>query len=373
MVRKLTQEEFINKAINIHSNKYDYSLLKYINSKTKILVKCNTCNITIQQFPSAHLIYKECWNCHKLNLHNNFVNRSKEKHGNKFEYLTEYTGNNNNSKITFKCNICLVISTQFINNHLQGLGCKSCWLNDIRATQQEFINKAIKIHGDNFDYAQVEYINESTKIKIKCNTCLTIFEQTPGAHIHHRHKCKRCNINNQTKTLEEFIKHSKLVHGNKYDYSLTEYINAHTNVKIKCNKCKNVFNQTPRNHAVKGCPICNFSKGEEKCLEILQNSNFVKEIIPQFKFKDCKNKLPLPFDFKVILNNYTFFILEFDGKQHYEEVEFFSRNLDEQQRIDKIKHNYCENNDIKLLIIRYDEYNKIENIITLFILQMLNL
>jgi len=103
------------------------------------------------------------------------------------------------------------------------------------------------------------------------------------------------------------------------------------------------------------------------CLQILQNNKLVKEIIPQFRFKDCKNKKSLPFDFKVILNSNEYFLIEYQGRQHYEEVNFFNRNLEEQQRIDKIKHDYCKNNDIKLLIIRYDEYDKIESIINLFI------
>jgi len=188
-----------------------------------------------------------------------FIKKSQNIHGDKFDYsLTKYEGSN--KKITFKCKTCLIVSTQFVTNHLTGYGCRNCWLNSIR---YDFIKKAIKIHGNNFDYTQVKYINESTKIKIKCNTCLTIFEQTPGGHIHHEHKCKQCTINNQTKTLEQFIKDSKKIHGDKYDYLLTEYINAHTNVKIKCNKCKKIFNQTPRNHAVKGCFYCVISRGED--------------------------------------------------------------------------------------------------------------
>lgn len=298
-----------------------------------------------------------------------FIKKSQNIHGDKFDYsLTKYEGSN--KKITFKCKTCLIVSTQFVTNHLTGYGCRNCWLNSIRCSQDDFINKAIKIHGNNFDYTQVKYINESTKIKIKCNICLTIFEQTPGGHIHHEHKCKQCAINNQTKTLEQFIKEAKLVHGDKYDYSLTEYINAYTKVKIICNKCKNIFEQISRTHThLKcGCLKCYASKGEETCLEILQNHKLVKEIIQQFRFKDCKNKLPLPFDFKVILNNNEYFLIEYQGRQHYEEVAFFnSRNLKEQQRIDKIKHDYCKNNNIKLLIIRYDEYDKIENIIDLFV------
>ena len=373
MVRKLTQEEFINKAKSIHKDKFDYSLVKYINYKTKIVIKCNIFDIIFEQCPPDHLIYQKCSNCYKKNLHNEFVKKLHNIHGDKFEYLTEYTGNNN-SKITFRCKDCLTISTKFINNLLNGSGCKTCWLMIIRCSQKDFINKAIKIHGNNFDYSLVEYINESTKIKIKCNICLTIFEQTPGGHIHHQHKCKQCAINNQTKTLEQFIYDAKLIHGNKYDYSLTNYVNANTKVKIKCNKCKTIFEQKPSVHTnlTCGCPICNNSKGEEKCLEILQNNKYVKEIISQFKFKECRNKLPLPFDFKVILNNEnnTDFLIEYQGRQHYEETNFFTNSLEKQQLLDEIKYNYCKTNNINLLIIKYTEYDNAERVINEYITKM---
>ena len=55
-------------------------------------------------------------------------------------------------------------------------------------------------------------------------------------------------------TTKQFIEKAKLVHGDKYDYSLVEYKNSKTKVKIKCNTCNNIFNQTPNDHlSKKGC------------------------------------------------------------------------------------------------------------------------
>ena len=373
MVKKDSLEDFINKAKLIHKNTYDYSLSQYTNSRTKIKIKCNTCKIIFEQTPSHHLISKKCINCLENNKLTNFIKKSRELYGeNTFDYSFVKTVSGANIKVTLVCKNCNLKYEQFINNHLQGtFGCNLCWKLSKRLSCDEFIHKSKEIHGDTFDYTQVEYINSITKVKIKCNTCKTIFEQTPGGHLYHEHKCLTCTHNNQRKTNTEFIKEAIEIHGNKYDYNLVKYINAYTHVKIYCNICKNIFEQKPRNHThlSNGCPYCNFSKGESKCKIVLDNNINVKNIIPQYKFKDCKNIKCLPFDFKVILTNKQFFLIEFQGRQHYEENSYFKSNtLEEQQMRDVIKYNYCKNNNIPLLIIKYTEFDNIEFIINNFIL-----
>ena len=69
------------------------------------------------------------------------------------------------------------------------------------------------------------------------------------------------------KTTEQFIKEAKLIHGDEYDYSLVEYINNSTKVKIKCNSCGNIFEQRPHDH-LKGCGCFCVYKGE---IEIEKN------------------------------------------------------------------------------------------------------
>jgi rubrerythrin len=58
-------------------------------------------------------------------------------------------------------------------------------------------------------------------------------------------------------TKQEFIKRAKRVHNDKYDYSITEYKNNKTKVKIICKKCGNIFEQYPENHLNGyGCSKC---------------------------------------------------------------------------------------------------------------------
>ena len=95
-------------------------------------------------------------------------------------------------------------------------------------TTKQFIEKAKLVHGDKYDYALVEYKNTITKVKIMC-PIHGVFEQRPNDHLNHK-GCSMCGeksrINKRRKTTEQFIEEAKAVHGNKYDYSLTEYVNG---------------------------------------------------------------------------------------------------------------------------------------------------
>ena len=74
-------------------------------------------------------------------------------------------------------------------------------------------------------------------------------------------------------TTEEFIEKAKVIHGDKYDYSLVDYINAKTRISINSPE-RGVFEQRPNNHLNgRGCPICSESKGERKIRNFLKNIN----------------------------------------------------------------------------------------------------
>ena len=163
--------DFIEKAIKIHGNKFDYSKVEYVNSKTKVCIIC-------------------------------------PKHG---EFW------------------------QLPNNHLQGKGCLKCKYDKLKKKQNisinDFITKAKEIHGGKYDYSKVEYVNNSTKVCIICPEHGE-FYQTPKHHINRGQGCPKCQ--GLYVTNEEFIKKAKEIHGDKYDYSLTEYNGSHKKVKILC-------------------------------------------------------------------------------------------------------------------------------------------
>jgi len=84
------------------------------------------------------------------------------------------------------------------------------------------------------------------------------------------------------------------------------------------------------------------------------------------KFKNCKDKRELPFDFYLPDNNTC---IEYDGKQHFEKTYHWSHDkLSYTQKHDKIKNDFCKKNDIKLLRISYKvNFSDIEIIIIQFL------
>ena len=177
-----------------------------------------------------------------------------------------------------------------------------------------------------------------------------IFNQQPNNHLSGQ-GCVLCRNENITLTLEEFIEKSQLVHGDRYDYSSTEYINNITKVKIICKK-HGTFNQVPYNHYSnsQGCPKCRLSKGELMIERYLIENNISYE--SQKRFSGCVNKKTLPFDFYLPDLNMC---IEFDGKQHFESVGFWGGDdgLKYRQFNDSIKTGYCDDNDIRLVRISY--------------------
>ena len=118
---------------------------------------------------------------------------------------------------------------------------------------EEFIEKAKKVHGDKYDYSKVEYINSYTKVCIICPEHGE-FWQSPKCHLIGR-GCSLCSKNKKL-TTETFIEKSRKVHGDKYDYSKTEYVNNHTKVCIICPE-HGEFWQRPQSHMDgHGCVKC---------------------------------------------------------------------------------------------------------------------
>jgi len=337
-------EEFIKKAKLIHDDKYDYSLTEYINAKTKVKIKCSK-HGEFEQTPNGHLCKKGCSKCSNFLTTQEFIDRAKKVHENKYDYsLVDYKDNRTPIKI-----ICEIhkIFEQKPNTHLAGCGCPKCGKC---STTDEFIKKSKEIHGNKYDYSLVDYKDNKTLVKIKCKIH-GIFEQKPAIHLNYCN-CPDCSKEKLKSSAKYFINRSKKLHGDKYDYSLVDYKDCKTAVKIIC-KIHEVFEQTPDNHKRgKGCPICKESYGEKKIRIILKNNK--TEYIRQHKFDDCKYKRLLRFDFYL---PYLNICIEYDGEQHFTSTKHWGGDSEfEKQKIkDGIKNKYCEDNNIKLLRIKYNE------------------
>ncbi len=280
MKNKLTTEEFTSRSTIIHNNKYDYSLVEYVNSYTKVKIVCNEHGV-FEQRPNSHLTGKGCLYCSiesgiikKTSTTYEFINRSTIIHNNKYDYsLVEYI--NSKTKVKIICPEHGAFE-QLANSHILGVGCPIC-TGKLKSTTHGFITRSNIIHNNKYDYSLVEYINSYTKVKIICPEH-GIFEQTPNGHLSSK-GCYKCGILQYTiaskSTNSAFINKANIIHNDKYDYSLVDYFNNKTKVKIICN-IHGIFEQKPNNHLYgQGCPMCTIlsSSQEIEICKLLDNFN----------------------------------------------------------------------------------------------------
>jgi len=248
---KLTAEIFIIRANIIHKEKYDYSLVEYINREKKVKIICPIHGV-FEQLAGNHLQGRGCPKCSGNSLKNTkqFIEEAIKKYGNKYEYKkTIYVNAITNVIIT-----CTIHGDfeQTPHNHLLGNSCQIC-AGNIKKDTCQFVKEAIIKHGNIYRYEKVNYINNHTKIII---TCLSHgdFEQTPSGHLSGQ-GCIICS-GNVNKSTSQFIKEAVKKHKNIYRYEKVIYINAITKVIITCS-IHGDFEQTPPSHLSGcGCQIC---------------------------------------------------------------------------------------------------------------------
>lgn len=256
---KLTLEQFIDRARNSHGDKYDYSLVEYVNVDTKVIIKCPE-HGEFKITPYEHMKGRGCPDrSHRVSLEDiekrkkHFLMKAKEIHGDRYDYsLVEYI--NGTTKVKIICSIHGIFE-QIPNSHLRKAGCPHC-AGNVNSNTEVFIERSRKIHGDVYDYSLVEYVNTHTHVRIICSKH-GVFEQVPKSHLKGI-GCTACagkpNINS-----EIFIQRAKEIHGDRYDYSLVEYKNATSKVKIICPE-HGEFEQYAYNHInalhPRGCWLC---------------------------------------------------------------------------------------------------------------------
>jgi len=277
-----------------------------------------------------------------------FINKAKLIHGDTYDYTkTNYI--NTKTKIKIICPTHGVFEQtpyHHINRHH---GCPKCSVTK-KLTTDDFINKANLLHNNKYDYSNVEYKNMKSKVVIICPTH-GVFEQTPESHITQETGCSKCT-RKYNYTNNEFKKKVSSLHNHKYDYCKVNYKNNYSKITIICPN-HGEFKQTPSNHLQgKGCELCNESKGEN-IIKLWLDKNQIK-YVREHKFNDCIHKRKLPFDFYLPDFNTC---IEFNGIQHYKPIKYFGGDIGfkEQQKRDKIKLDYCNNKNIKLLTIKYNE------------------
>ncbi len=166
---------FIEKAVAIYGESYDYSSIDFIDSKTPISLYCQLHGeFTVP--PAKHLNGQHCRRCKQLanaevnrqNRTNTFIRKAQEVHGERFDYSRA-----NEMDTSSRCIIICRIHgpfRQFRGNHLEGRGCRKCSNEDQTTTLEEFIERAERAHGvGSFDYSKVQQFKTTRdKVLIIC-------------------------------------------------------------------------------------------------------------------------------------------------------------------------------------------------------------
>ena len=178
---RMTRDDFIQKAREIHGDKYDYSHVIYTNVKTKVKIVCPLHGV-FQQTPDKHLHGKcGCPKCagNKKDTNFSFVKKARDVHGDKYDY-SEVCYVNNKTPVNIICRVHGVFQ-QTPNNHLSGKGCPKC-AGNVVLTTREFVEMAREIHGDEYSYDHVVYKNNREPVLITCSLHGD-FEQIPYVHL----------------------------------------------------------------------------------------------------------------------------------------------------------------------------------------------
>ena len=357
--------QFIEKAIEVHSNTYDYSQVNYISSQSKVIIICKTHGEFLQR-PVNHLQMMGCLKCsgRYQPTTEEFIEQAKEIHGDKYDY-SNVIYKTAKEKIIITCKIHGDFE-QTSDCHLRGNGFDNCaWVIRIdkrKYTNDDFLEKANEIHGDTYDYSNINYVDLQTKIKIICKKHGE-FLQRPITH-YEGHGCTLCaiqqNSDKQRNSLEDVINMCKNRHQDTYDYSQVEYINSKIPIKIICKK-HGIFNQLVYEHIKgSGCPRCR-NKTEAKLYEKI--ITIYPSLQTQFKQNWCMKKSYLPYDFCIPELK---IIIELDGAQHFRQVRNWS-SPEEQFKNDKYKEECANQNGYSIIRLLqedvfYDTYDWVKEL-----------
>lgn len=232
-----------------------------------------------------------------------------------------------------------------------------------KLTTSEFKDRLYKIYGNQFELLS-EYINNETKVILKCNNCGNVIRKKPvkmtGST---REGCYFCSGKNHYRTTKTFQMEVDIKYPNTYEI-LEEYINSRTPISVKRLICGHVYNISPDNLLRgKGCPKCGIRQSHY--MDIVEqyldehNIYYVKEK----RFEDCKNTRTLPFDYYIPSLNVC---IEVDGEFHYLRNSVYLNKHSEYKEVAKrdfIKTEYCKQHNIKLLRLPYFQKDKFYEIL----------
>ena len=285
---------FIEKARQIHNDKYDYSKVNYVNSRTKVCIICPT-HGEFWQTPHNHLKGYGCAECGKEKSHlpkittEDFISKSKERHGNKYDYSKAYYK-------TWDAKVCIICPEhgefwQTPSNHINGSGCPKCAnekrKNALLKDTKLFVDVTTLIHDEEPKdeivslFSEIEHQQHNReilngmeidifipplKLGIEYNGLRWHSEEFGKDHRYHLDKLNKCNekgIRLIQIFEDEWINHREIC-----ESKLKQICGLNTNPKIYARKCEireisdktEAYEFLDKNH-IQGRTVCTIALG----------------------------------------------------------------------------------------------------------------
>lgn len=349
----MTKIEYENLLNQIFNNQIE--IINWNGITKKLKYRCKNCN-TIYELSDARKLRSKFTHCEKCVKRHNWTKETFLKRC-EFLFPTEkieilsFTGGR--SQITIKC--CKCQKEEIIPNAKTIFSrtwlCKNCAPSKDKVKQD--ILKMFESTGD----VLLEWNGSRDKAKVKCGRCGAINERYPANIQAIPSVCPHCNLNGgYPYTIEEAQKKINLYMGEN-QYTVLKYEAMRNNALIQHN-CGFIFSIKIHNFIRgRGCPKC-FKKQsilERKVMRFLDGKHIAYET--QVRFLDC-NKGKSSFDFAVTQKN-KMILIEVQGQQHYDDIPFLG-GLEDNQRRDKIKKDYCKEKNIQLIEIPYWDIDNLD-------------
>ena len=197
-----------------------------------------------------------------------FIQRASDIHDNKYDYK-RIVFENLNSYLEISCPVHGIF-TQQAWVHLNGGGCKNCNLADgtRRYDTEAFIKAAKTVHGEaKFEYYMAKYVSGHEPVTIICPKH-GLFEQEASGHLSGQ-GCPKCDIESRLIGIDEFIRRAQEIHGDRYGYLRSEYVKYCDPITITCG-IHGDFQQRVSSHlAGGGCQRCAWGPTSKKCADWL--------------------------------------------------------------------------------------------------------
>lgn len=355
MRKRKTDEQFKQEIFSLVGDEYVFLEL-YQGARNKIKVKHNTCGNIYEVRPNDFLTGTRCPYCggtHKK-TDDEFKQEIFNLVKNDYVFLEPYV--NAITKLRVRHKTCGNVYEVQPNSFLHGSRCPYC-SSSAKKTNTQFRQEVYTLVGDEYVFIDT-YVNNRTKLNVKHKTCGNVYEVYPNSFLQ-GNRCPYC-AGLAKKTDKQFKQEVYDLVGNEYVFLDTYANNNKTKLRVRHNKCGNIYKVSPNNF-VQGsrCPFCNSPKGETIITKLLDTFNINYDY--QKTFDDLRDSYPLSYDFYIPDQN---ILIEYQGIQHYQPIDYFGGEIafKKQQKHDQMKLDYAKEHGYNLIAVPYteDTFSKIK-------------